>query len=114
MTEVSLRVSTERASRAAKDGGERGIRLASEHVLGVSDEHVPIEEGTLERSGVASVDGLDGAVSYDTVYAVYQHERMDLQHDPGRTAKYLENAVNTEGGTVLALLATSLRGEFEG
>lgn len=113
--DVSVDVHTERAQRAATDGGERGLTLATEHVLSVSDEHVPLEEGTLERSGVASVDGLEGAVSYDTVYAVYQHERLDLHHDdPSRTAKYLENAVNTEGDTVLALLATALRAEFAG
>ncbi|MFI8792919.1 hypothetical protein [Streptomyces sp. NPDC055105] len=34
----------------------RGVRLGAEHVLEVSRRRVPIEEATLERSGVVSVD----------------------------------------------------------
>ena len=48
----------------------RGLVKATEHLLQVSNTLVPLEEGTLERSGVASVDegSLRGAVSYDTPY----------------------------------------------
>lgn len=93
---------------AAMDGATK----AAEHVLGVSNEHVPHEEGTLERSGKVSVDDSSfgrttAAISYDTPYAVAQHERMDLEHDPGRTAKYLENALNSERGTAQKIIATS-------
>jgi len=81
------------AKGKAKQGAARGLFLGAEHVLEESRRLVPIEEGTLERSGVASVDEgqLRAAVSYDTVYAVYQHEMMNLQHDAGRTSKYLES-----------------------
>lgn len=112
MSAVTSTIDLRQAHAAARRGGERGLVLATEHLLGVSDEHVPIEEGTLERSGKASVDGLEGAVSYDTVYAVYQHERLDLRHDPGRTAKYLENAMNSEASTVRTLIANAIRAEM--
>lgn len=51
-------------------GAIRGLQVGTEHLLQVSRERVPLEEGTLERSGVASVDEgrLRGAVSYDTPY----------------------------------------------
>ena len=50
--------------------GVSGLTKAAEHLLQVSNTLVPLEEGTLERSGVASVDegSLRGAVSYDTPY----------------------------------------------
>jgi len=72
----------------------RGLGLWAEHVLGVSNDRVPLDEATLQRSGVASVDEptLTAAVSYDTPYAVRQHEDMTLRHPNGRQAKYLESA----------------------
>jgi hypothetical protein len=90
-----------------------GLMLAAEHLLGVSRQLVPLEEGTLERSGVASVDEgeLTAAVSYDTVYAVRQHEEMTWRHDPGRQAKYLEVPMFWETDTMLDLIAAELRRE---
>lgn len=57
---------------AERKGAARGLKLAVEHLLQASRALVPHEEGTLERSGVASVDegGLRAAVSYDTPYAL--------------------------------------------
>jgi hypothetical protein len=70
----------------------RGLHIWAENLLQRSRELVPLDEGTLERSGVASVDEetLSAAVSYDTPYAVRQHEDMEIQHPNGRQAKYLE------------------------
>ena len=100
---------TEQQQRAAA----RGLGKAAEHLLGESRKEVPIEEGTLERSGVATTDPgkLQAAVSYDTPYAVTQHERLDLRHDPGRKAKYLEDPMNRERATMLALIAAEIRRE---
>ncbi|WP_432001778.1 hypothetical protein [Streptomyces sioyaensis] len=97
-------------------GAARGLRLASEHVLAKSRERVPIEEGTLERSGVATVDesALTAAVSYDTVYAVRQHEELNYRHDAGRSAKYLEDPLNEQAATVAALIAAAVRRALDG
>ena len=91
--------------------GVSGLTKASEHLLQVSNTLVPIEEGTLERSGVASVDEttLRAAVSYDTVYAVNQHESMDFRHDNGRCAKYLEVALTGEAQTIEEIIANEIR-----
>lgn len=97
------------ADARARAGAERGVALAVEHLLGASRQRVPLEEGTLERSGVASTDGLEGAVSYDTVYAVRQHEELTWRHDPGRTAKYLEGPAMEEQGAMLDLIAAQVR-----
>jgi len=74
--------------------GRRGLKLAMEHLLGVSTERVPIEEGTLMRSGKAGVDEAEliGMVTYSARndrdnydYAVRQHEDLTLRHADGRT-----------------------------
>lgn len=87
-----------------------GLLDGMEHVLGVSNSHVPHDLGDLQASGMASVDGLEGAVSYDTPYAVRQHEDLQYRHDPGRTAKYLENAMTGEEQNVLKLIARRVHG----
>lgn len=88
-----------------------GLLLGAEHLLQVSRAQVPIEEGTLERSGVASIDeaALTGAVSFDTPYAVRQHEELDYRHDAGRKAKYLEDPLNDERDTVGRIVASEIR-----
>ncbi|MFE6384758.1 hypothetical protein [Nocardiopsis dassonvillei] len=80
-----------------------------EHLLGESRKQVPIEEGTLERSGTAVTDGLQGAVYYDTVYARRQHEETTWRHDPGRKAKYLERPAMEEKDAMLKLVAAQVR-----
>lgn len=97
-----------RTKRSAALGLEKGL----EHVLAESRKLVPLDEGTLERSGrvVMNTGGvIEGAVTYDTVYAVRQHEEMTWKHLPGRQAKYLEQPMNTERGVVLALVAAEIR-----
>lgn len=88
-----------------------GLTLGAEHLLQVSRTEVPIEEATLERSGVASVDAGQhrAAVSYDTPYAVRQHEELTYRHDEGRKAKYLEDPLNNERGTILELIAAPVQ-----
>lgn len=92
----------------------RGLAIGAEHILGEARRKVPIEEATLERSGATSLDSqnLKAAVSFDTPYAVYQHEVLDLKHDAGREAKYLENAMNAETPVVREIIAASIRGEL--
>lgn len=92
-------------------GAADGLTNAAEHILQVSRTQVPLEEGTLERSGVASVEpaALKAAVSYDTVYAARQHEELTWRHAAGRKAKYLEDPMNTEANTVREIIVASIR-----
>lgn len=104
------RLWTSRGRRLASDG----LRKALEYALSVSNSRVPLEEGTLERSGKVDVDGLDGSISYDTVYARRQHEELTWKHLPGRRAKYLESAMNDSREVMLRLMAVSVRRWFRG
>ena len=104
------------ATEKARKGAARGLYLGAEHVLEQANRIVPIEEGTLLKSGVASVDEseLRAAVSYDTVYACRQHEELTWHHDAGRQAKYLETPLNSEGDKVNELVAREIKSELEG
>ncbi len=101
------------AQRAALEA----VTLGAEHILGESTKLVPIEEGTLSSSGKTSAEMQGGtavaAISYDTPYAVRQHEEMDYRHDPGRQAKYLEGPLGSEAKTVAKIMSTSVRAALQ-
>jgi hypothetical protein len=88
-----------------------GLELAAEHLLQVSTQLAPLEEGDLARSGEVSSDGeRTVAVSFDRPYAVRQHEDLTLRHDDGKQAKYLEDPMNSEQDIMLKLIASRSRG----
>lgn len=107
--EFTINLNINAALAAAQQGAEQGVADAMEHLLNVSNAHVPHEYGDLQSSGVASTDGLEGAVSYNTPYAVRQHEELGWRHNPGRTAKYLENAMNSEAAVLAEIVADRIR-----
>lgn len=86
------------AKKHAHKGAVSGLWRAAEHVLEESRRLVPVEEGTLLRSGFVSVDAanLRAAISYNTPYAIRQHEEMDWHHDDGQQAKYLEQPIDDQ------------------
>lgn len=99
------------ATRAMREGAARGLLLAAEYVLAESQAVVPLDESPLMQSGTASVDppSLTAMVSYDTPYAVRQHEDLSYRHAPGRTAKYLERPLNAARAEVAAIIAAQVR-----
>jgi hypothetical protein len=94
------------------EGARRGLIMAGEHALGVSNQIVPLEEGDLARSGSVTQDdaSVKTAVSYDTDYAVKQHEDESLHHDAGRQAKFLETAMTSQRETMLAIVQQAVKG----
>lgn len=94
--------------------GLKGLRRGGEVVLERSNRYVPLEEGTLERSGRVTDDGDSTvAISYDTPYAVRQHEDLTLQHPNGRSAKYLERALAESRSEIAALVAREVQKDME-
>lgn len=95
---------------------KRGLAVAGFHVLGVSNAQAPIETGGMIRTGSVTQDD-DGltAISYDDAeyegQAVQQHEDMSLNHDDGRNAKFLENALNSERDVVMQIVGTAMKQE---
>lgn len=102
--------------RAVRVASERAVKMTAEHILGESQHEVPLEESTLQRSGHTGVETKRweavGVISYDTPYAVIQHERLDFKHDPGRKAKYLEDPVRKSAADMGRIAAAVLKGAF--
>lgn len=105
-----------RVSALIEAAAFEGVELAAEHLLQVSTQQAPLEEGDLARSGEVSTDRSDNAaaVSYDRPYAVRQHEELTWQHNAGKKAKYLEDPMNEERDTMLAIIAQAARKPFGG
>ena len=107
---------TGEVQREVAEAKRQALLQAAQHVLGVSNEQVPLEEGDLARDGAASVNeqASRAAVSYGrdpevAKYAERQHEDMTLKHDAGRNAKYLERAMNSERSAVAEMMAQQVR-----
>lgn len=87
------------------------VANAAEFVLQEANKTVPLDEGTLAGSGTVSVDEalLAAAVSYDTPYAIRQHEDTRLRHAPGRRAKWLQLTLAEQRTRVLSYMRNQLR-----
>jgi hypothetical protein len=89
--------------------------LAAGHQLhGLSQEVVPIEEGTLQSdSGVEHTGPGEVLVWYgrgpSNAYAVVQHEHVEFRHAPGRTAKYLERPMRANANRLIETMGARVR-----
>ena len=96
---VDVRLDKAKIKNITKQCTKKGTWSALDHLAAVSKEQVPLDQGPLKNSCYVDVaeDGSSGTVSYDTPYAVVQHENMQFQHQRGRKAKYLEDPANDSG-----------------
>ena len=111
--EVRSNIDFRAIRKGMHEGAIKGLSDAVEHLLTEANKRVPHDEGTLERSGAASVDAqsMTGAVSYDTPYAPRQHEEMNYQHDGKGEAKWLETTFSEQADTVGKIIAAAIIGE---
>ena len=91
-------------ARSAGAAGERGLRLAAEHLRTRSQELTPVETGALRGSAAVSQEGTRASVSYNTVYAARQHEEVGWQHPRGGQAKFLEKPLHDEEATMKRII----------
>lgn len=77
---------------------DNSLHEMADTLLLLSRAEVPHDEGVLQGSGNVAKQGKDWIVSYNTPYALYQHEgvRADGTHrivnyQKGRKGKYLED-----------------------
>jgi len=91
-----------KAKAVAKAAGIRAATTMAEKIIQESQNEAPHASGTMQRSSTVSPKGATIYMSYNTPYAVKQHEDLTLRHpDPtnpisstGRKAKYLEDPFN--------------------
>lgn len=91
-----------KAKALVKTAGMRAISDMAEHIGKESKNEAPHASGTMQRSVSVTPSGVGVYISYNTPYAIKQHEDLTLRHpDPtnplsssGRKAKYLEDPFN--------------------
>ena len=96
---------------------EEMLKVSKEIMERSKNRYVPILTGALKRSG--KVKGNPGRypvvyLSYGSAavpYALLQHENLNFHHPGGRSAKYLERAVDDFGPTIKKRLETAVRTE---
>ena len=81
-------------------GAVKGLKITAQNILGESQKLVPVDTGTLQKSGTVKFDNqtLKAQISYNTPYALKQHEDATLNHPKGGEAKYLERPFNEKKG----------------
>lgn len=101
MRKIKVTVNLNKAliKSVTKECSKKGTWSALDHLAAVSKQQVPLDQGPLKNSCYVDVsdDGTSGTVSYDTPYAVRQHEETGYQHQQGRKAKYLEDPAYDSG-----------------
>jgi len=79
------------------------VKFAAQPIMDRADEIVPEDTGKLRRSAFLetdniSVTGIRVLLGYarfgNPSYAAFVHERVDIRHAKGKSAKFLEIAVN--------------------
>lgn len=103
----------QKAKDAVRDGGAEGIEEAARKVFEDTQQAVPEKTGALKRSGKVTVDGLIAEISYGEglpdARASIIHEKLDIHHDGGGTAKYVENPLNAAADKVGPIIAAAIR-----
>ncbi len=110
---ATIRWRGRQASEAYRQAAQEALGIAADALLTDANQTVPIEEATLERSGATFVDYdariPSAVVSYDTPYAVVQHEDTRLRHDPGRRAKWLEHSLKERARDLKTLIGREIK-----
>jgi hypothetical protein len=113
---VALTWRGDEAIRRMREGAAIGLTRAARALAAESDARVPVDSTDLRRSrGVheATPDSLISAVTYNTPYAVIQHERLDFNHpqthNPGAQAKFLERPAMELHDKLMGVVAAEIR-----
>lgn len=111
---LDLNIDVEALTVKQRRAALKGLRHAAEEVRTYAQQLTPKDRGHLRASAEVTVDeaGLRAAISYDTPYAVYQHERLDLNHPVGES-KFLEKALNARHQAATMIVAKYLREVLE-
>lgn len=99
----------QKVQRAAGEG----LRAAGEKILDEAGERTPVDTGRLKGSRAmvgptGSGNKIEVVLQYGTTYAIYVHERLELNHPVGQ-AKFLESAVIDGVDTFIEEMNKALR-----
>ena len=84
---------------------KKGLRRGGGYLLEQANRGIPHETGHMAGTGRATeLPNLVVVISYDTPYALRQHEDTRLRHASGRRAKWLERTFDEEGSAVIGYI----------
>lgn len=90
----ALQVAAQQTYQRHAVGHNRGLKAIGAFLLKESQKIVPYETWYLHDSGYTRTRGRGynayQETGYQAYYAIWQHENLQWQHKPGRSAKYLE------------------------
>lgn len=97
------------ARKRVEKGVELGLKAAGEVLEEESQRLVPVETGELRDSSYtrSTGRGLDTRVyvGYSAGHAVSVHEDLGAEHDPGKSAKFLETPAREQRAKLTAAAA---------
>jgi hypothetical protein len=95
---------------AALDALESG----ADELLRKSNETIPLDTSAMMHSGQVDVfpDQFTATVSYNTPYAVRQHEDLTYRHAAGRRARWLELTAREDGERLGLWIGKRMRATF--
>lgn len=100
----------DQAMRLIQAGAARGLTLGAMFLRGMALPLTPLDRGPLRESAAvweAYAGSLIAAVSFDTPYAVRQHEELSYHHDVGQ-AKFLEQPAREQAAEIYRIAAAEV------
>lgn len=99
----------------AADGlGRTALERAGERLLEAASRRVPVRTGALASSAELAVDDDGVAIGYTAAHARYVHAHPEWQFAGGRSARWLEEALEAEADATGALIADTFRSGWPG
>lgn len=120
----SARIDVAHAVAQVDTATPQALAVALEPIAAASRALVPYDEGDLESTQQIVVGDREAGISYDSPadfkpsprvpsLAILQHENLQIRHDGGRQAKFLEQPFNAGVDQALARLAGGLAAAFD-
>ena len=111
---VTTRIKTDNRramTEAMRDAAARAVLEVAEDALTESNDRAPLDEGDLVRSGdvVPHPEQAAASITYDTPYAIVQHEDVTLKHPRQGEHHWLERTVEENAPRYFQWIADRIR-----
>lgn len=108
-------INIDRVAQQVRAAAHAGLAEGARAVETVSASRAPIETGRLRNSvnttmPLSMSDEMTAVVSFNVIYARYQHEGVHFNHPRGGQAKFLSQTIEDQEPLVRQVIANHVRG----
>lgn len=108
-------INVDRVVNQLKSAAMAGLMEGARAVETVSASRAPIETGRLRNSvnttmPLSMSNEMTAVVSFNVIYARYQHEGVHFNHPRGGQAKFLSQTIDDQAPLVRQIIANHVRG----